>query len=154
MQPNEELITRFYSSFQKLDAESMNDCYNEDPIFNDQVFGILEGEDVRKRWRMLCKNAKVFSLTFGNIQLLDEEYATCNWTAKYTFSASGRKVVNNVKAHMRIQDGKITEHSDLFDIWKWSRQALGISGWLLGWTGFMKNRIRRMARKRLAQWNG
>ena len=152
MQPNEELITRFYSSFQKLDAAGMNECYSEDPIFNDQAFGILEGEDVRKMWRMLCKNARDFSLTFGNIQLLDEEYATCNWTAKYTFSASGRKVVNNVKAHMRIQDGKITEHSDLFDIWKWSRQALGVSGWLLGWTGFYKRTIRARARKRLENW--
>ena len=152
MQPNEELITRFYSSFQKLDAAGMNECYSEDPIFNDQAFGILEGEDVRKMWRMLCKNARDFSLTFGNIQLLDEEYATCNWTAKYTFSASGRKVVNNVKAHMRIQDGKITEHSDLFDIWKWSRQALGVSGWLFGWTGFYKRTIRARARKRLENW--
>ena len=149
MQPNEELITRFYSSFQKLDAEGMNACYSENPIFNDQVFGVIEGEDVRKMWRMLCKNARDFSLTFGNIQSVDEEYWTCNWTARYTFSASGRKVVNNVKAHMRIQDGKITEHSDLFDIWKWSRQALGLPGVLLGWTGFMKRRIRQKALQRL-----
>ena len=154
MQPNEELISRFYSSFQKLDAEGMNECYSENPIFNDQVFGILEGEDVRKMWRMLCKNARDFSLTFGNIQLLDEEYATCNWIAKYTFSASGRKVVNSVKAHMRIQDGKVTEHSDLFDIWKWSRQAMGIPGMLLGWTGFMKRKIRAKARQRLENWKG
>ena len=49
---------------------------------------------------MLCKNAKDFSLTFSNIQLLDEEYATCNWVATYTFSKTGRKVVNNIKAFM------------------------------------------------------
>ncbi len=65
-------------------------------------------------WEMLCKNAKDFSLTFSDIELLDEEYATCNWVATYTFSKTGKKVVNKIKAFMRIKDGKIIEHSDAF----------------------------------------
>ena len=152
MNNNEAVIHRFYSAFQKLDYKTMWDCYTEDPIFNDQVFGIVEGPEVFAMWEMLCKNAKDFSLEFSNIKLLDQEYATCNWTAKYTFSKTGRKVVNKIKAHMRIQEGKITEHTDEFDIWKWSRQALGLPGLLLGWSGFMKNRIRLNARKNLEKF--
>ncbi|HYF30756.1 MAG TPA: nuclear transport factor 2 family protein [Chitinophagaceae bacterium] len=152
MNANEELIRRFYTAFQRLDYKTMQDCYSEDPIFNDPAFGILEGDEVRAMWEMLCKGARDFSLEFSNIQLLDEEYATCNWRARYTFSKSGRKVVNNIKAHMRIQDGKITEHSDQFDIWKWSRQALGLSGMLLGWSGYLKSKIRRSARSNLARF--
>ncbi|HYE55892.1 MAG TPA: nuclear transport factor 2 family protein, partial [Chitinophagaceae bacterium] len=140
------------TAFQQLDHQTMNDCYSEYPIFNDAVFGILEGEEVWSMWEMLCTNARDFSLTFGNIQLLDEEYATCNWQATYTFSKTGRRVVNTIKAHMRIQDGKITEHTDQFDIWRWSRQALGLPGILLGWSGFFKNRIRLNARKSLAKF--
>lgn len=150
MNQNEELIRRFYTAFQQLDYRTMNDCYSEDPAFNDPVFGILEGDAVFAMWEMLCRNARDFSLEFSNIKLLDEEYATCNWTARYTFSKTGRKVVNNIKAHMRIQDGKITEHTDEFDIWKWSRQALGVSGLLLGWSGFIKSKVRNNARKNLA----
>ena len=152
MNQNEELIRRFYTAFQKLDYKTMQDCYSDDPVFNDAVFGVLEGEQVAAMWEMLCRNARDFSLEFSNIQLLDDEYATCNWTAQYTFSKTGRKVVNRIKAHMRIQDGKITEHTDEFDIWKWSRQALGISGTLLGWTGYMKTKIRRNARQNLIKF--
>jgi ketosteroid isomerase-like protein len=152
MNTNQAVIQRFYSAFQKLDHRTMQNCYSDDPVFNDQVFGLLEGAEVFAMWEMLCTNARDFSLEFSNIQLLDEEYATCNWTARYTFSRTGRKVVNKIKAHMRIQDGKITEHTDEFDIWKWSRQALGLPGWLLGWSGFMKNRIRLNARNNLAKY--
>lgn len=152
MNNNEEIIRRFYTAFQQLDYKTMVDCYSENPIFNDQVFGLLEGEQVEAMWEMLCKNARNFSLEFSNIKSLDEEYATCNWAAHYTFSKTGRKVVNRIKAHMRIQDGKITEHTDQFDIWKWSRQALGLPGLLFGWTGFMKNRIRLNARKNLERF--
>lgn len=145
MHPNQALIERFYSAFQQLDYAGMQSCYSEDVIFNDAVFGILEGPEAWAMWEMLCKNAKAFTLTYSNIQLLDEEYATCQWVASYTFSKTGRRVVNNIKAHMRIQDGKITEHTDQFDIWKWSRQALGIPGILLGWSGYMKSKIRNNA---------
>ena len=146
---NRQVIERFYSAFQRLDYATMQDCYSDDIIFNDPVFGILQDGDAKAMWEMLCKNAKDFSLTFSNIQLLDEEYATCNWVATYTFSKTGRKVINSIKAHMRLQNGKIIEHTDQFDIWKWSRQALGFAGALLGWSGYMRNKIRANAHKSL-----
>lgn len=152
MSGNEELIKRFYTAFGQRDASAMNACYSEDPIFNDPAFGILQGEDVRAMWAMLCKNGKDLQIQFSNIQLLDEEYATCNWTATYTFSKTGRKVVNHIKAHMRIIDGKIAEHTDQFDIWKWSGMALGLMGSLLGWSGYMKQKIRNTALKSLDQY--
>ena len=149
MQTNEAVITSFYTAFQQLDYNGMNRCYSDDIIFNDPAFGVLRGDEAKAMWEMLCKNAKDFSLTFSNIQLLDEEYATCNWTATYTFSKTGRKVVNNIKAFMRLKDGKIIEHSDAFKLSKWAAQALGFKGVLLGWTGFMKRKIQQNARKNL-----
>ena len=148
MNNNEELVQTFYDAFARLDAATMQDCYTPDPIFNDPVFGILQGEEVGAMWEMLCSNAKDFSLTYNNIAV-DGEYCTCNWTATYTFSKTGRRVVNKVKAHMRIENGKITEHTDEFDIYKWSRQALGIAGVLLGWSGYLKNKIRSDAKRKL-----
>lgn len=130
----------------------MQSYYSDDIIFNDPAFGILEGPEAKAMWEMLCKNAKNFSLSFSNIQLLDEEYATCDWIANYTFSKTGRKVTNKIKAHMRLQDGMIIEHTDQFDIWKWSRQALGLPGILLGWSGYLKNKIRNNARKNLQKF--
>lgn len=147
----EELIQKFYDAFARLDYETMQDCYSANPIFNDPVFGVIQGNEVKAMWEMLCKNAKDFNLQVDKIEV-DGEYGTCNWTATYTFSKTGRKVINHVKAHMRIENGKITEHTDEFDIYKWSRQALGLPGVLLGWSGYLKNKIRYEAKTQLYQF--
>ena len=152
MNKNEQLIQNFYTAFQQLDHQKMNNCYSDDIVFFDPIFGLLQAHEVKAMWEMLCINARDFSLTFSNIKALDEEYYTCDWTASYTFSKTGRRVVNNVKAHMRMYDGKIIEHSDGFSVHKWSTQALGFSGWLLGWNSFFQKKLKNGARKNLLQF--
>lgn len=152
MTTNEQLIRNFYDSFAKLDAAGMNACYAEDIVFFDPVFGLLKGLAARSMWQMLCANAKDFSLTYSNITHLDEEYSTCEWVATYTFSKTGRKVVNSIKAHMRFENGKIAEHSDAFSVHKWSKQALGLPGVLFGWNSFFQNKIRKQARQNLEKF--
>ena len=152
MDPNEQIISNFYHSFQRLDAQGMNSCYSDDIVFFDPVFELLQADQAKAMWRMLCRNAKDFSLTYGNIKALDEEYYTCDWVATYTFSQTGKRVVNNVKAHMKMLDGKIVEHSDGFSLHKWSTQALGFPGWLLGWNSFFQRKIKNKARKKLLQY--
>ena len=152
MNNNQQLIERFYIAFQKLDYQTMNDCYSDDIVFSDPVFLVLKGDEARAMWEMLCKNAKDFSLTFSDIELLDEEYATCKWTATYTFSKTGKRVVNKIKAYMKFKDGKIIEHSDAFRFSAWAAQALGWKGTLLGWTGFMKRAVQKNARKSLQKF--
>jgi ketosteroid isomerase-like protein len=151
MNTNEQLMSRFYTAFQRLDYKTMQDCYHKDAIFSDPVFGLLDAPQVKAMWEMLCKRAKDFTLEFLEVKS-EDEYGTCKWIAKYTFSQTGRRVVNDVKAFMKFADGKIIEHSDGFSIWKWNRQALGWKGWLLGWTNFMQNRIHRNARKNLDEY--
>ena len=148
MNESEELIQTFYDAFSRLDYATMKSCYSDNPVFNDPVFGILQGDEVGAMWEMLCRNAKDFSLHYEKI-VVDGEYGNCNWTASYTFSKTGRRVVNHVKAHMRIENGKITEHTDEFNFNKWARQALGLTGLLLGWSGYLKNKVRHDAKERL-----
>ena len=152
MNRNEETMVRFYSAFQNRDYETMQDCYDQNVIFYDPVFEDLVDDEVRLMWEMLCKNAKDFSLTYGNIQHLDEAYSTCDWVATYTFSKTGRRVVNKIRANMRFADGKIIEHSDAFSLHKWSKQALGFSGWLLGWNSFFQRKIKNQAKRNLLRF--
>lgn len=152
MPDNKAIIEKFYTSFRQLDAGGMNSCYSDDIVFSDPVFMILKGDEVKAMWEMLCKNARNFSLSFSGIELLDEEYATCKWQAKYTFSKTGREVTNNVKAYMRIIDGKITEHSDAFRLSTWVGQALGWKGLLFGWTGYLKKKVQHGARESLLKY--
>jgi ketosteroid isomerase-like protein len=150
MSGNKQIIEKFYTAFQQLDYKSMQSCYSDDIIFSDPVFLLLKGNEAKAMWEMLCKNARNFSLSFSDIELIDHEYATCSWTASYTFSRTGRRVVNNIKAFMRLKDGKIIEHSDGFRLSTWAAQALGWKGVLFGWTGFMKRGIQKNARRNLA----
>jgi ketosteroid isomerase-like protein len=149
---NEQLIENFYSAFQKLDADAMNSNYADDIVFFDPVFGLLQGEEARAMWQMLCKSAKDFSLKYSNIIHLDEEYSTCEWIATYTFSKTGRIVINKGKAYMKFANEKIIEHSDGFSLYKWSKQALGLPGILFGWNSYFQNKIRKQAQNNLRKF--
>ncbi|WP_338572493.1 nuclear transport factor 2 family protein [Pseudomonas canadensis] len=138
------LITEFYSAFQRLDAEAMAACYTDDVVFSDPAFGELHGRDAGDMWRMLTTRAKDFSLTFDNVRS-DERSGSAHWVATYLFSATGNTVVNDIQARFVFRDGKIGEHHDSFDLWRWSRQALGTKGLLLGWTPLVKNAVRAQA---------
>ena len=146
---NEELINKFYTAFKGLDPDTMNSCYHEDIVFFDPVFGLLKGNAARAMWEMLCSNARDFTLTYSNIQHLDDEYSTCDWVATYTFSKTGRRVVNQVKANMRFAGGKIIEHSDAFSLHQWSKQAFGLTGVLFGWNSFFQRKVRNSANRNL-----
>jgi len=152
MNDNKQVIEEFYTAFQRLDYQAMNSCYGDDIVFSDPVFMLLKGDEVKAMWEMLCKNARDFSLTFSDIELLDEEYATCKWVANYTFSKTGNKVVNNIKAFMKLKDGKIIEHSDAFRLSTWIGQALGWKGILFGWAGFMKKAVQNNAKRNLLKF--
>ena len=152
MNTNEQVISRFYTAFQQVDYQTMNACYSNDIVFSDPVFGLLQMDQVKKMWEMLCKNAKDLTITFGNIQELGDGYYTCDWTATYTFSKTGRNVINRIKAYMLIQNEKIVEHSDGFSIYKWSKQALGLPGLFFGWSSFLQKKIRSNAQDSLRKF--
>ena len=146
--PNTELIQRFYEAFQRRDAEAMAACYADDVVFSDPVFGELRGEEARDMWRMLVARAQQFSLTFAEVDA-DERVGRAQWVARYLFSQTGRTVVNRIQAQFVFRDGRIVEHRDSFDLWRWARQALGFKGALLGWSPAVQRAIRAQAHKGL-----
>jgi ketosteroid isomerase-like protein len=146
--PNAELIERFYEAFQRRDAEAMGACYADDVVFSDPAFGELRGEEARDMWRMLVQRAQDFSLTYDVVDA-NERTGSAQWVARYLFSQSGRSVVNRIQAQFVFRDGRIAEHRDTFDLWRWSQQALGLKGVLLGWTPVVQRAIRAQARKGL-----
>jgi ketosteroid isomerase-like protein len=148
---NAELISRFYQAFARQDAEAMVACYAPDVQFSDAVFIDLQGREAGDMWRMLCSRAQDFSLSFSAVEAGEQRGSAC-WTAQYTFSATGRTVVNQIRAEFVFKDGLIVEHRDHFDLWRWSRQALGLKGLLLGWLPPVQAAIRRQARQGLANF--
>jgi ketosteroid isomerase-like protein len=149
---NAELITKFYESFAKGDAEAMVNCYHNGIQFHDPAFGVLIGEDAKNMWRMLIgRNKGNIHITFSNV-VANEKIGSANWRAEYIFSQTNRKVINVISAKFEFADGKIIRHTDNFDIYKWTKQALGIKGYLLGWTAFMRKQIQQQSGKLLKKY--
>lgn len=147
---NQELIEHFYTSFSKADVEGMLSCYANDIEFEDPAFGKLQGEQVKNMWRMLVKPG--LQLTFSKVWA-DDRNGGAHWDAAYTFSKTGRKVLNRIDASFEFKNGKIKKHTDHFDMWKWSKQALGLPGLLLGWSPFLKNKVRGQALHQLQKFS-
>jgi ketosteroid isomerase-like protein len=140
---NAAVIARFYAAFAALDAEAMAACYADDVRFSDPAFGVLVGERARNMWRMLCGNAKELRVTPSAITATGDG-GSAHWDAHYKFR-TGRHVHNSIDATFVFRDGKIVEHTDVFDLWKWSKQALGLPGTLLGWTPLFRRKMQRQA---------
>lgn len=149
MHPNEQLVTRFYDAFNRLDAETMVACYAPDVIFTDPAFGELHGEEAGSMWRMLTRSSQGIEISTRDLSA-DDQRGRVHWTAKYTFS-TGRPVVNEIDAAFTFENGLIKTHIDTFDMWRWSRQALGPTGLFLGWHPLFQSKVRRTARGRLDQ---
>ena len=136
------VIGNFYEAFKNLDAEGMVACYHNDVVFEDPAFGILHGDKAKNMWRMLCatQKGKDFYVAPSNISF-ENKIGKAHWEAKYKFGKTGRKVHNKIDAEFEFKDGKIIKHKDSFNLYKWSQQALGFNGYLLGWTPFFKNKL-------------
>lgn len=145
MHPNKQLIHQFYTAFQNGDALAMKQCYHPNIQFRDPAFGLLKEEQASMMWKMLLERAK------GNIKIeysdvkANDTSGIAQWVAHYTFSQTNRKVVNHIAAEFEFKDGLIYKHTDNFNVWKWSQQALGWKGYLFGWTGFFQQKIQEKA---------
>ncbi|WP_438464772.1 nuclear transport factor 2 family protein [Marinomonas sp. PE14-40] len=149
MPDNKQVLTTFYEAFQKLDFQTMASCYHKDAEFRDEVFD-LKGEEINAMWHMLCKKATSFNLTFSFEE--SNSHLTVTWQANYLFSQTGRPVENKITANFEFKDGKIIKHRDSFDFWRWSRQALGLPGYLMGWSPFLRTKVRKMANQNLTKF--
>ncbi|MEZ4223367.1 MAG: nuclear transport factor 2 family protein [Polyangiaceae bacterium] len=153
MHPSEALIEKLYHSLGARDGDGMAQCYAPDATFSDPVFPALRGPEVGAMWRMLCERATDIRVEASAIGA-DDQAGSAHWEAWYTFSQTGRKVHNVIDARYTFRDGVIVTHVDQFDLWRWSRQALGPVGTLLGWSPLVRNKVRGQAQKNLARFLG
>jgi len=148
---NKALLERFCAAFAGRDAATMAACYAPRAEFVDPVFE-LHGAEIGAMWAMLCERGVDLRVEARDIAA-DRERGAAHWEAWYTFSATGRPVHNVIDATFAFDDdGRIARHQDTFDLWRWSRMALGAKGAALGWTRTAKKAIRAEARKSLDAW--
>ena len=144
-----EVVERLYRCFATRDGDGMAACYADVAHFSDPVFPYFDGPGVRAMWRMLLGRSRGLDSTVDGLDVTGDR-AVARWTARYTFAATGRPVVNRVTSTITVAGERITHQRDDFDFHRWARQALGVTGLLLGWTPLVRNKVRRMAAANLA----
>ena len=148
---NEALVKKLYEGLKNLDSHQMNSCYHSQATFEDPVFGKLDAKETKAMWQMLCSRAKDFSLEIDKIEC-DSEKGKGSLVAKYTFSPTGRRVENHIESEFTFKNGKILEQRDHFSLWKWTRQAVGVSGWLFGWLPNFRSKKKKKVKRGLHQF--
>jgi hypothetical protein len=154
MNPNEQTLIRFYTAFAALDADTMASCYAEDALFDDPAFSLKGRREISGMWHMLCeatrgKGREDWRLEFKDIRA-DTQSGQAHWEAHYRFSVTKRLVHNMVGANFTFTpEGLIATHRDHFDFWRWTRQALGLGGVMLGWAPFFQKQMRKQVRAKL-----
>ncbi|HEX3292954.1 MAG TPA: nuclear transport factor 2 family protein [Solirubrobacterales bacterium] len=150
MADNAELIRDLYEAMDRHDGEAIARLYDPDGRFSDPAFGELSGAEAGDMWRMLTGRAEDLSVELAE-HSAEGDTGTARWIARYTFTRTGRRVVNDVRARFRFRDGRIVEHRDSFPFWAWARQALGPPGLVLGLPP-LNLLIRRRAREDLSKF--
>lgn len=147
----EDLVQQFYTAFAKKEYNTMSALYHPEATFYDPVFLELNALQVKAMWHMLCLLGGDLEINHERIAGFDNS-ASVIWHAYYSFSKTGRFVHNIVRARFTFRDNLIYRHEDDFDLWRWSRMALGLSGLLLGWSAPVQNKIRKFAEANLQQF--
>ncbi|MDD0840613.1 nuclear transport factor 2 family protein [Curvibacter sp. HBC61] len=152
-----DTLQRFYTAFSQLDHATMAECYAPEAEFDDEAFSLRGRDQVAGMWRMLCSatrksGAAHWKLEFRDLHA-DGLQGRAHWEAHYTFSATGRRVHNIIDAEFTFNEaGLILRHRDRFSFWRWSRQALGLPGLLLGWSPSLKRQVRSTAANNLRKF--
>ena len=146
-------IEKFYAAFARLDSDAMQACYAPNAHFEDEVFTLDGPFQIGGMWRMLCEATKAKGLAHWKLEVSQVTERSAHWDAHYLFSATGRSVLNKIDAEFEFDSlGLIVKHRDRFDFWAWSRQALGTPGLLLGWSPFLRNKVRAQAASNLKRF--
>lgn len=151
MQQNIDLVNRFYEAFSNRDGQKMAAMYADDATFEDSVFGCLSSAQAKAMWKMLTSRSKDLIVSWSP-PIEKNGLIETTWTARYSFGPSKRKVVNEIKAKIKVANGKIIQHEDRFSFYRWSRQALGPVGALLGWTPYLHAKVQKSALKGLKEY--
>lgn len=146
-----QLIASFYDALDRRDAATMIACYAPEATFTDPAFGTLDRDGVAAMWRMLCGRATDLSVAAINIDA-DDRHGKAHWTARYSYGPTRRRVVNEIDAAFVFRHGLIVEHVDSFNLRKWAKQALGLSGQVLAMTPLLSPLVRKQATSSLEAW--
>jgi ketosteroid isomerase-like protein len=143
-----ETIQRLYDALNRHDGDAAAACYTDDAVFRDPAFGRLEDGAVKDMWRMLCERSDDLA-----VELIEHGDDWARWSASYTFTGTGRSVVNDIRSRFTFRDDLIAEQVDSFSLRRWGGQALGRRASVMGTTPLLGYMVRRQTRRELGAYS-
>jgi len=141
------VIETVYAALRDGKPHAAAACYASDPYFEDIAFQLHGRERICQMWRLVCsRNVRV---TFDSVAA-DDNTGSGHWVASYTFSETGRPIVNDIRSSFKFSDGLIADHRDQCDPHHWASQAYTFPKSLLA--GYVAPLRRFKARQKLEQF--
>ncbi len=148
-----ETLDRLYAAFTRLDGAAMAACYAEDAEFRDPVFHLRGRDEVGAMWGMLCEQVRAGGLQHWRLSVRDHGHSQMRVEVEYPYAPTGRVVHNFIHSQFEFDaQGLVLRQVDRFGLWRWTRQALGWRGTLLGWTPWVRRRVRQGAAAALRRY--
>lgn len=148
MKDGKDLIEEFMAAFSERDFMQMQQIYSDDIQYYDPLFGLSSGSEVLRMWKVRYGACESFSMHYSRCRDLGDGYFTSAYEVSWKSATYKKNVTQKIIAHMKVENGVITEHSDAFSVHDWCAQCFGFFGKLLGWNRFyqnaVKNKISRM----------
>lgn len=115
-----DVVTRFYEAFEAKNVDAMEQLYAPNLRFKDAIFSFDDAAGATHMWRKLFQVDPNAKLAF-TLDSADGATVKGHWVADY--HVNGRPVHNEVSTTMRVEGGRIVEHTDDFSWKKWAPQA-------------------------------
>jgi hypothetical protein len=120
MHSSARLIEKLYSALRDGDPDAAASCYTDDAHFQDIAISLDGRESIRQMWRLI--SSRNVEVTFDSLAA-DDLRGDGHWVACYTFSDTGRRVVNDIHSRFSFREGLIVDHRDECDALSWANQG-------------------------------
>ena len=138
---NTELIERLYEGLRRLDGDAMAACYTADARFEDPAFGVLTGDQVGGMWRMLTSRSHGIEVELvGGAGRRHARLSPLGGPLHVSARQSVRSSIRSTPAS-RLRTVSSPTMSTPSPSTPGPRRHSGRSGFFLGATPFLKNRV-------------
>lgn len=151
---NRELVSMFFTAYQRHDYLGMHACLDPWVEFGDLAFESITGAQVRAMWRWYCEPTETrkdpVQVPGFEVLKADGDHVYAEYWVRYSLGAG--KLVNYViRSEFTLRDGKIVRQIDepAISNLEFARMATGFPACLLALTPAFRPAIRRKMRTRL-----
>jgi len=142
---NTEKVKEFYEALSRNDYEALIRLYHPDATYTDELFS-FKGKEIHALWYAATRPAMKLEVECLAIEEVNDRVQT-KWKMGYTLDVINSRIELEEIGIFVFEGEKIMEHSDEYNFREWCTQAFGIIGTLLGWSSWLRNRVRKQARK-------